>query len=302
MRAKPKSRLLTTGLTLFLTMVLLAAWGCVPTGPTGPDPDYDTFKAGPYRTTQDLRSGPSGDSGLFHPTGTGTDNQKFPIFLWGCGAASGPRDYTDHMNRIASHGFVVVAEVSSNSGTELTRALDWLISENDNPRSPLYQKLDISGESGGDNGNGGSGCDTVSPPTTGGTLAVNVAAGGHSRGSIGTFAIADDPRLKTTIHVAGGSFDGRGSRSLRNPTIYIAGENDSMATSNVERDYRATTVPVFMTVMSGVDHMQAAREGLPAIIAWLRWHLMDETERQADFFDRNGVFNTGKWDSKYKNW
>lgn len=280
-----KRRNLVVGAAL-VSLFLLVGWGCVP----DPTPDYDTFSAGPYRTTQDLRSGPRGDSGLFYPSGTAAQGRKFPIFLWGCGAASSPRNYTDHMNRIASHGFVVVAEVSSNSGTELTRALDWLIAQNDNSRSPLYQKLDIT------SGSGGSGCDPGTP------AGVNVAAGGHSRGSIGTFAVADDPRFKTTIHVAGGSFDGRGPRNLRNPAFYLCGSSDSMALSNVERDYRNTTVPVVKTIMSRVGHTDAAREGLPAIIAWLHWHLGGENERAGEFFNRNGVFNSGIFSSESKNW
>jgi hypothetical protein len=122
-------------------------------------------------------------------------------------------------------------------------------------------------------------------------------------GSIGTFQIASDSRLKTTIHVAGGSFDGQGPANLRHPTAYICGAEDQMgATDNAETDYRNTTVPVFMTVMTGVDHMMAAREGLPAITAWLLWHLKGETQRKADFLDTGRVFRTGIFVSKSKNW
>ena len=273
------------------SILMFASWGCEPPGTS--DPDYDTFSDGPHRTTQDLGSGPSGNSGLFYPTGVGTEGKVFPIFLWCCGGGSAPRDYAVRMNRIASHGFVVIAEVSSGSGEELIEALEWLIEQNNNSRSPLYKRLDISpdyyAEPGGCSGGG-----------TVGT--VNVAAGGHSLGSVGTFAIADDSRLRTTIHVAGGSFDGRGPNNLRNPAAYLAGENDSLATSNVERDYRNTTVPVFMTVMKGVGHIDATEKGLPAIIAWLHWHLGGQTWRQADFLQPGGVFTTGMWKSKSKNW
>ncbi|KJS33726.1 MAG: hypothetical protein VR64_00395 [Desulfatitalea sp. BRH_c12] len=237
---------------------------------SGGGTDYDTFSTGPYATTQNLRSGPSGDSGLFYPTGTG----PFPILVFGCGAGTNPDSYVDHGNYIASWGFIVVIETSTNSGTELTDAITWLSGQNTNSRSVLYQKCNMA----------------------------KVAAGGHSRGSIGTFAIASDPRLSTTIHVAGGSFDGQGAYNLRNPAAYICGEADTLATPNAETDYQRTTVPVFMTVMDDVDHMAAAREGLPAICAWLLWHLSGETERQGDFLNSDGVFATGKWDSKSKNW
>jgi len=233
--------------------------------------DYDTNSEGPYATTQDLSAGPSRDSGLFYPTnGSG----PFPILVFGCGAGTNPDSYVDHGNYIASWGFIVMIETSSNEGTELLDAIDWLETQNTNRLSVLYQKCNLS----------------------------KIAAGGHSRGSIGTFAIADDPRLTTTIHVAGGSFDGLGYTKLRNPAAYICGADDTMATPNAETDYQRTTVPVFMTIMDGVDHISAAREGLPAICAWLLWHLNGETQRQGDFLNADGVFQTGKYDSKAKNW
>lgn len=232
---------------------------------------YDTDSEGPYATTQDLSAGPSRDSGLFYPS---SGSGPFPILVFGCGAGTNPDSYVDHGNYIASWGFIVMIETSSDEGTELIDAIDWLEDQNANRFSVLYQKCNLS----------------------------KIAAGGHSRGSIGTFAIADDPRLSTTIHVAGGSFDGLGYRTLRNPAAYICGEDDTMATPNAETDYSRTTVPVFMTIMDGVDHMSAAREGLPAICAWLLWHLSGETQRQADFLNSDGYFQTGMYDSKAKNW
>ncbi len=124
-------------------------------------------------------------------------------------------------------------------------------------------------------------------------------------GSVSTFAISDDPRLSTTIQVAGGSLDGQGSgaRNLRNPTAFICGENDALgATDNAEVDFRIATVPVFFGVMQGVGHIDAARSGLPAIISWLRWHLKGETGLKSEFLETDGAFQNGMWDSQIKNW
>ncbi len=237
---------------------------------SGGTSNYDTNSEGPYSTTQSLTAGPSRDSGLFYPSGNG----PFPILVFGCGAGTNPRAYVDHGNYIASWGFIVMIETSTNSGRELTDAIDWLESQNTTRTSVLYQKCNLD----------------------------KIAAGGHSRGSIGTFAIADDPRLDTTIHVAGGSFDGNGSNGLRNPTAMICGEADTLATPNAQTDYNRASVPVFMTVMNNVDHISAAREGLPAICAWLLWQLSGETQRQEDFLNSGGEFQIGKYDSKAKNW
>jgi pimeloyl-ACP methyl ester carboxylesterase len=243
------------------------------------DNEVDVHQDGPYQTRQNLSGGPSGASGLFYPTNLGADGFNHPIFLWGCGGSSRPSNYASHMNRIASHGFVVIAEVSriNGNGVTLKSSLEWIIKENTRPQSIFYQKLDTS----------------------------KIALGGHSIGSVNAFAIADDPRLITTIHVAGGSLDEQGTEALKliHPAAYICSQNDSFG--NVEKaraDYAVTTVPVFFTVMSGVNHVAATAEGLPAIVAWLRWFLLDETEHRQKFLDPRGEFCTDKFVSQSKNW
>lgn len=229
---------------------------------------------GPFTTTADTSTGPGRAGWVVRPATLGANGLKHPIFVWGPGAGTGPSNYDFHLRRIASHGFVVYAEVSTGDGNEMIAAINWLINENNRTASPYYQKLDTT----------------------------KIAIGGHSRGSLSAFGAADDPRLTTTIHVAGGSFDGRGAFNLRKPAAYICGENDTIATPNCERDYRATTVPTFITIMDNVDHISAARAGLPAIVAWLRWHLGNETERRSMFVGAGCDFCTGMWDSESKNW
>lgn len=230
---------------------------------------------GPFMVTQSLASGPGGDDGLWHPTELGKDGIKHPIFLWSCGGGSNPTAYVDHMSRIASHGFVVTAMVSTGNGGEQIASLEWLTAENARMGSPLFGKLDLD----------------------------KVGAGGHSLGSVSTFAIGDDPRIDTTIHVAGGSFDGNGHAGLHAPTAYVCGEADTLATPQCVTDYANTdNVPVFYTLMDGVNHIQAAREGLPVMVAWLRWHLGGEEMRRGMFLDPSCEFCMGKWVSQSKNW
>lgn len=250
-----------------------------PVPPEEPETLQDVFRDGPFDTAQNLRGGPNGNSGVFYPTDLGRDGFKHPIFLWGCGGSSTPSQYVDHMNRIASHGFVIVAEVSrvNGNGRVLAASLEWIIRQNDTPQSRFYQKLDTH----------------------------RIAVGGHSIGSVNAFAIADDQRLKTSVHVAGGSLDNQGAeaRKLVHPTIYICGESDMFGNvEKAEADYRVTNVPVFFTIIDRANHMNAAREGLPAIVAWLRWHVLDEDGYSSMFLDSDGAFQTGKFNSRIKNW
>lgn len=234
---------------------------------------------GPFKTQQTLMGGPKKASGVFRPVELGKDGLRHPVFLFGCGGSSKPSNYVDHMNRIASHGFVAIAEVSliDGNGVTLKASLDWIVAENARPDSEFYQKLDTT----------------------------RIAMGGHSIGSVNTFAVADDPRLRTTVHIAGGSLENMGgdATKLTHPTAFIYSESDSFGNvEKAEADYKVTTAPVFFTIMSGVDHIAAARQGLPAVVGWLRWHLAGETERRAMFLDPKGEFCTGKFVSRNKNW
>jgi hypothetical protein len=261
--------------TYTVTNIVLDGTGGNPDPGGGVLPPVSSIEIdGPFSTTIDMNAG-SGRSGwVVRPTTLGQNGLRHPVFVWGPGAGATPSSYEFHLRRLASHGFVVYSEVSTSSGSEIRAALDWLVGENGRAGSPYYQRLALD----------------------------RMAAGGHSRGSIGTFAIASDSRLKTTIHVAGGSFDGNGSRNLRNPAIYICGENDTTATPNCERDYSATTVPIVFTIMDNVDHISAARSGLPAITAWLRWQIGGETERRSMFIGAGCYFCGGIWSTRSKNW
>ncbi|WP_461027066.1 poly(ethylene terephthalate) hydrolase family protein [Streptomyces sparsus] len=262
--------------TLTVDDVLVEAEG--DGGPTDPPPGSlppvaDVTAPGPYAVTVDSSAGPGDDGWLVYPTNAGQNGVDHPVLVWGPGAGSGPADYEDMLRQWASHGFVVYSEISSSDGDYMVEALDWLEDRNAAPGSPLYQDLDTS----------------------------EVAFGGHSRGSIGTFDVADEPRLETTLHVAGGSFDGNGPAGLRNPALYVGGDED-FATANMERDYTNTRVPVWFNVLDDTDHVMAARNGQHVITAWLRWHLADEEFRRTeDFLSRTCTF-CDLGDVRYKNW
>ncbi len=236
-------------------------------------PVSDVTRPGPYAVTIDQTAGPGNDGWLVYPTNAGQNGVDHPVFIWGPGAGSDPAAYEDMLRQWASHGFVVYSEVSSSSGDYMVEALDWLEDENVRSGSPLYQDLDLT----------------------------EVAFGGHSRGSIGTFDVANDPRLKTTVHVAGGSFDGNGPSNLRNPALYIGGDAD-FATSNVERDYTNTRVPVWFNILDDTDHIMATRNAQHIITAWLRWHLADEEFRRTENFLRSDCTFCNLGEVTYKNW
>src|SRR5690606_31693700 len=96
----------------------------------------------PFATTIERNTGPSRSGWVVRPTNVGADGLRHPIVIWGPGAGTGPSNYEFHLRRIASHGFVVYSEPSTNSGREMTAAIDWLITQNGRSTSPYYQRLD----------------------------------------------------------------------------------------------------------------------------------------------------------------
>jgi hypothetical protein len=232
---------------------------------------------GPFTTTVEASTGPGRDGTVVRPTTLGEDGLRHPIFIWGPGRGTRVRDYESFMRRIASHGFVVYSEISPTAdGSEMLAAMTWLIGENERSESPYYQKLDES----------------------------RIGLGGHSFGSNSAMVAASDPRVKAFIHTAGSGFRGAGrARNLRQPAAFICGADDPIANvTDCRTDYMETSSPVFFTIIAGENHLSTVSAGLPLVVAWLRWHLGDESDRESMFIGTGCDFCAGVYTSQSKNW
>jgi hypothetical protein len=232
---------------------------------------------GPFTEVTKEKSTPPG-GWLIYPTNLGEGGMKHPIFLFGPGGGTTPMTYETsgmHWDRYASYGFVIyVLPQSTGDGSAMKAGLDWVIEQNDDSSSPLYQKVDTS----------------------------KVCASGHSMGSVTTFDFMPDDRVTTTIHISGGSFDMMGPANLRNDTMFMCAPEGDVALAQCETDFEVTTVPTFYTLVEGADHLSSARLGWPATIAWMLWHLAGHEEWKAEFLEEGGQFRTGIYQSQLKNW
>lgn len=255
------------------------AGGDDPTGGTGAAPQGACAPAssvdedGPFTPTHIENGGARGTSWVFYPKELGRDGMLHPVFNWGPGAGTGPREYTDHLNRLASHGFVVISQPSSGNGDTERASLTWLLAENERAGSDFYQKLD---------------------PT-------KVGAGGHSLGALTTMAMADDDRLGLYVLVCGGCMSGRGgcgAADIHAPTVILGGDTDT-GTPNFEGDYAEITAPVVFLTKSNTGHIACARNNLAPWVAFMRWQLCGEDAWKPKFL-AGGEFCSSPWTCKSK--
>ena len=89
---------------------------------------------------------------------------------------------------------------------------------------------------------------------------------------------------------------------MRKPTALICGLEDNLALGNTENDYKNATVPIWYGGIKGGGHGAGPFDGIPAVTAWARWQIAGETQIKSMFIGAGAVFNTGIWQSQYKNW
>ena len=235
---------------------------------------------GPFEKVTKVKSTPPG-GWLIYPTDIGRDGIKHPLFVFGPGGGTTPSTYESmgmHWDRYGSYGFVIyVLPMSTGDGADMKAGLDWLIKQNDDMSSPLYQKLDTS----------------------------KVCAAGHSQGSVTTFDFMPDDRVTTTIHISGGSFDGMGPSHLSKDTMFLCGPdgNADVAEPQCETDFANSKVPTFYTKIQGSSHLTSGRLGWASVIAWMLWHLADQEDQwKKEFVEPTGQFQMGVYKSQVKNW
>ncbi len=215
---------------------------------------------------------------MFEPMELGKDGIQHPIVIWGPGAAASPDIYLQLLQHFASHGLVVISYNSTPQGPELTRAIDWITQQAATQSSPYFNKLDVT----------------------------KIAMGGQSAGSLATFAAANEPRLTTTLHINGGTYNRDAAKNLIKPAFFICGDDPATtggdgtwesdaARPNCEADFMTATVPVWYGVVIGSSHTTVIDNPLnmsmsplkvyylASSVAWLRWQLAGDLTMKALF-------------------
>ena len=262
--------------------------------------------AGPFEVAADKGIGPMagftpdpiyGDQqqrfNIYRPKNLANSGYCHPIVVWANGHTDNPEpnaplcvvdsaankwcgQYLPMMNHLASHGFVVIASLSTTTsqGDPLPTiaGLNWLLQQSEDASSAYYHRLDTA----------------------------NIGQLGHSEGGMSTCMVAAEPRYKALATICGT----RALTGVHTPMLFFCGEKDTRVKCAGVRDVFLTVKdqPAFFINELEADHGSWVYKGpkgvsLSMAAAWFRVHLMGDTANRKYFYGPSCTFCT---DSRVK--
>lgn len=302
---------------LFFAAILAGALGSAQAANVG-----DTTGSGPWPAHAQTVDG-FPDHTLFRP-GKWPDG-KVPVYLWGNGGCSANgMSHAAYLREIASHGYLVIAlgnPAAARAGgpggpgaraggaglppppttpprpaddpTQVQQhrdSLEWITRENARAGGEFANRVDLT----------------------------KIAAGGHSCGGLQALAVADDPRIRTTLVLDSGVYNSRvGTRSgvaieksdlkdLKGPVLYLVGGTADIAYPNAADDFeRLEHVPVMFASLpvghGGTFSQPDGGEWARVSTAWLDWQLKGNAEAGKEFLGpRCRLCTTEGWEIRQK--
>jgi hypothetical protein len=257
-------------------------------------PTADPTIAGPFQVAVDKNVGPLagflpdpvyGDVqqrfNIYRPSNLDSSGYCHPILMWANGHGDNPEQhppecivdpatntwcgtYPGLMNQLASHGFVVIASLSTTTsrGDPLPTitGLTWLLEQAEDPTSPYFHHLDTA----------------------------HIGALGHSEGGASTCLAAADARISAIATVSGT----RALSGLHGPALLICGGEDTVVSCDsvaTTFDAVADQPALFMNNLAADHGSWLGQNGSKgpdffALTAWFRVHLMSDTANRKYFF------------------
>ena len=159
-----------------------------------------------------------------------THNSKYPIVSWANGTGCAPSMYDGLLRELASAGYIVVAssETMAADGTAQIAAIDFVISENSNKSSALYNKVNSS----------------------------KIGVIGHSQGGRSSVnAGASDSRITCVLSLAGSNFVEEAEK-LSKPVLFMAGSKDKVVDPQkwIVTAFDAVKGPAVYSSLNGAIH------------------------------------------------
>jgi hypothetical protein len=258
------------------------AWTTADPGAMGPFQIATDKKVGPLAgyTPDPIYGDEQQHFNVYRPKDLATSGYCHPILVWSNGHTDNPEQnppkcvvdsaagkwcgtYPPLINQLASHGFVVVASLSTTTskGTPLPSktGLDWILQQAEDPTSPYYHRLDTA----------------------------HIGALGHSEGGMATCMLAPDTRISAIGTVSGTST----ISAVHGPAIFFCGgkEGASVCDGIQKKAAGITDQPSMFINNLDSDHGGWEYQGtkgptIAGLTAWFRAHLMGDAESRKKFY------------------
>jgi hypothetical protein len=241
---------------------------------------------GPYEVINETGTGPDGSYTIYRPKTLGANGFLHAPITFGPGTGMQVSQLSNLIQRIASHGFVVIGrQLTGGPRDAVTRqrliaGLDWIIAQN-----------------------------TVAGSAYQGKIAVNKGvAMGYSVGATGSIEIGGHAAIATVVAIHGHEAQG----TTRGPILMIGGTNDvTGGQSWLAPSYAASQTQTFFSLLTGADHgyiqttVNGVQGGLetPAIIAWIRYWIYNDQGAKSYFYGDDCIMCKSPWaNTQRKNW
>ncbi len=249
----------------------------VPDSPLPPVSDYSAM--GPFQTVTETNTGPEGAYTVTRPATLGENGFLHAPITFGPGINMQVSQLSNLIERIASHGFVVIGrQITGGPGNAENRqrmisGLDWIIAQNSVAGSP-YQ----------------------------GNIAVDKGiAMGYSVGATASIEIGGHEAIATVVAIHGHSAQG----DLHSPVLMLGGTGDVMGDGRswLAPSYDASQVQTFFGTVQGArhDYIQGSINGVqggvetPALIAWIRYWIYNDQGAKHYFYGDDCVMCSSPW-------
>ena len=211
---------------------------------------------------------------VFYTSDIKDGEEKYPVISWANGTMCPPLLYYGLLSQIAAEGYIVVAntQVMSADGTGQIASIDYILSENENENSFLYNKVDTE----------------------------NIGVIGHSQGgrSAVNAAVADS-RIDCVLSLAGSNFKEEAEK-LSTPTFFVAGELDFIvfAPQWIKTAYEASEgTAVYASLKKGIHTscIFAPDKYSAYAVEWFDAYLKSDAEALEIFKTGGELSNDSSW-------
>jgi dienelactone hydrolase len=261
-----------------LAIVMNPDSGSVP----GLPPITDYTANGPFNTVVEANVGPGNAYTIFRPEPLGANGFMHAPMIYGHGIGGQVSGFANFLKIVASHGFVVIGCNILNGGpnspannTAMTTGLNWILQQNTTAGSKFQGKLAV-------------------------TRAVSM---GYSVGGTAAVDIGGHEAIRTVVSIHGHI----STATLHGTLLQTSGTKDNVGLPMQQQTFTNSKVQTFLGTVTNADHGYISQNNggaeRPAIVAWLRYWIYNDTGAKNYFYGNDCVMCKAPWENpQRKNW